>query len=87
MPTLLLLFLCSVLLGAITGYLFHFRRFGHISHPLRLPVIGVVAGITAFIIFQLLTHTTGAPLWLLPLLVIFQVWLWLGPLGPKRRAD
>ncbi|MDP3536770.1 hypothetical protein P8S55_02645 [Halomonas sp. M1] len=86
MPTLLLLLLCALLLGAATGYLFRFTKRGTTSRPSGLAYIGIIGGVTGFIIFQLLVKTTGAPLWLLPLLVVSQVWLWLGPFGPKRRA-
>lgn len=84
MASLFILLLGSALLGTAVGYLFQLKRSVYSSHPLRLPIIGLLAGLTAFILFQVLTHTTGAPLWLLPLLIILQVWLWLGPLGPKQ---
>lgn len=87
MPTLLLLFLCALLLGAATGYLFRFTSRGGASRSSGLATVGMIGGVAGFIIFQLLVNTTGAPLWLLPLLIISQVWLWLGPLGPKRRAS
>ncbi|UXZ55480.1 hypothetical protein LOS15_05470 [Halomonas sp. 7T] len=87
MPTLLFLFLCALLLGAATGYLFRFTARGATSRPSRLVCIGMLGGIVGTLIFQLLVNTTGAPLWLLPLLIVSQVWLWLGPFGPKRHAS
>ncbi|PCF97473.1 hypothetical protein CPA45_01695 [Vreelandella nigrificans] len=86
MPTLPLLFLCALLLGAATGYLFRFTSRGPCTRLSTLLIIGMLGGATGLILFQVLVYTTGAPLWLLPLLIISQVWLWLGPLGPKQRA-
>lgn len=87
MPTLLLLFFCALLLGAATGYLFRFTKRGATLRPSRLVTIGMLGGVVGTVIFQLLVNTTGAPLWLLPLLIVSQVWLWLGPFGPKRHAS
>ena len=54
-----------------------------------LRSIALLGGLTAFMIHQVLVWTVGAPTWLLPILVVLQVWLWLGPLGPKipTQAD
>lgn len=85
MPTLLLLFISALLLGATTGYLFRFAPRSAAAAPSLLLSIGMIGGVAGFMIFQLLIRTTGAPLWLLPLLIVSQVWLWLGPFGPTFK--
>lgn len=71
-------------LGAFIALLFRLAR-GSGQGPAHVySLVGLVAGFTAYIIFFLLSQTTGAPLWLLPVLILLQVWLWLGPLGPKN---
>lgn len=72
--------------GAFVGTLYRLSRRPGYQRPLLFPLVGVVAGAIGFIIYRLLLATTGAPLWLLPLLVAAQVWLWLGPLGPGARG-
>lgn len=85
MNGLLMSLAMSAAFGAFVGSLYRLsQRPGH-ERPLLFPLVGVLAGVTAFIIHQLLTMTTGAPTWLLPALVIAQVWLWLGPFGPASR--
>ncbi|MDR9440954.1 MAG: hypothetical protein RI841_15860, partial [Halomonas sp.] len=71
--------------GALIGTLCRLTRWPGRERPLLFPVVGFVAGITAFFIHLVLNWVTGAPAWWLPVLVIIQVWLWLGPLGPGRR--
>ncbi|QOR39155.1 hypothetical protein HNO52_11985 [Billgrantia diversa] len=71
--------------GAFVGLLFRVTRQPGQASAFRFTLVGLAAGITAYLIFYILTRTTGAPAWLLPLLVLLQVWLWLGPLGPKPR--
>lgn len=71
--------------GAFVGLLFRVTRQPGQASAFRFTLVGLAAGITAYLIFYLLTRTTGAPVWLLPLLVLLQVWLWLGPLGPRQR--
>ena len=73
----------SAAFGALVGTTFRLFRLPGRERPLRFPLVGLTAGITAFFLHLLLNAVTGAPAWLLPLLVILQVWLWLGPLGPK----
>lgn len=73
--------------GAIIGTLYRFSRRPGYRRPLLFPMVGLAAGIIGFVIYRLLVATTGAPLWLLPLLVVVQIWLWLGPLGPARAID
>jgi len=76
--------------GAFTGSLFRLSRRPGSERPFMFPVLGLLGGLTAFLIHQVLTWTVGAPTWLLPILVVLQVWLWLGPLGPKisrQRTD
>jgi len=72
--------------GAFVGTLYRLSRRPGYQRPLLFPLVGLVAGVIGFVIYQLLVITTGAPLWLLPLLVALQVWLWLGPFGPAARA-
>lgn len=69
--------------GAFIGMLFRVTRRPGQARAFRFTLVGLAAGLTAYLIFYVLTRTTGAPPWLLPLLVLLQVWLWLGPLGPK----
>ncbi|WP_302142651.1 hypothetical protein [Halomonas alkalicola] len=73
--------------GAFIGTLYRLSRRPGYQRPLLFPLVGLAAGIIGFVIYRLLVATTGAPLWLLPLLVVLQVWLWLGPFGPAYRAD
>ncbi|QJQ98938.1 hypothetical protein [Halomonas sp. PGE1] len=73
--------------GAFIGTLYRLSRRPGYQRPLLFPLVGLAAGIIGFVIYRLLVATTGAPLWLLPLLVVLQVWLWLGPFGPASRAD
>ncbi|WP_444999178.1 hypothetical protein [Halomonas mongoliensis] len=73
--------------GAFVGTLYRLSRRPGYRRPLLFPLVGVAAGIIGFVIYRLLAGTTGAPLWLLPLLVVVQVWLWLGPLGPAARTS
>ncbi|QEA40925.1 hypothetical protein FGL86_12245 [Pistricoccus aurantiacus] len=71
--------------GAFTGSLFRLTRRPGFERPLLFPVLGLLAGIVAYFIHQLLVAGLDAPAWLLPILVVLQVWLWLGPLGPKFK--
>ncbi|MWJ26696.1 hypothetical protein GPM19_00485 [Halomonas sp. ZH2S] len=71
--------------GAFTGSLFRLTRRPGYQRPFLFPVLGLLGGIAAFMIHYVLASVTGAPAWLLPVLVVLQVWLWLGPLGPKLR--
>lgn len=73
--------------GAFIGTLYRLSRRPGYQRPLLFPLVGLAAGIIGFVIYRLLVATTGAPLWLLPLLVVVQVWLWLGPFGPGARAE
>ncbi|WP_417329960.1 hypothetical protein [Halomonas cupida] len=80
----------AVSFGAFTGSLFRLSRRPGSERPLMFPVLGLLGGLTAFMIHRVLVWTVGAPDWLLPVLVVLQVWLWLGPLGPKmpqRRSQ
>lgn len=70
--------------GALLGSLCRLTRWPGRDRPLLFPLVGLVAGITAFFIHLVLNWVTGAPAWWLPVLVVLQVWLWLGPLGPRR---
>jgi len=89
MQDILLHLAMAAAFGAFVGSLYRLSRRPGYRRPLFFPLIGLGAGITAYLIYYVLASTTGAPPWLLPLLVILQVWLWLGPLGPKfdRRRD
>ncbi|MEQ6918098.1 hypothetical protein [Halomonas aquatica] len=89
MLDLLLPLSLSAAFGAFVGLLFRLTRLPGRERPLRFPIVGLAAGITDFFIHLVLNRVTGAPLWLLPVLVVLQVWLWLGPLGPKtdRHRD
>ena len=69
--------------GAFTGSLFRLTGRPGSQRPLMFPILGLLGGITAFMIHRVLVWTFDAPVWLLPILVVLQVWLWLGPLGPK----
>ncbi|WP_111415322.1 hypothetical protein [Billgrantia lactosivorans] len=71
--------------GAFVGLLFRVTRPPGQARAFTFSLVGLAAGVTAYLIYHVLTRTTGAPAWLLPLLVLLQVWLWLGPLGPKSR--
>lgn len=73
--------------GALVGSLCRLLRWPGRERPLLFTLVGLVAGITAFFIHLVLNRVTGAPAWWLPVLVIVQIWLWLGPLGPKRGLD
>ncbi|MBB3188954.1 hypothetical protein [Halomonas cerina] len=79
----------TVAFGAFIGTLFRLSRRPGSERPLMFPLVGMLGGLTAFVIHQLLLWLVGAPAWLLPLLVILQIWLWLGPLGPRiaRRRN
>lgn len=70
--------------GAFIGMLFRVTRRPGQARAFLFTLVGLAAGVTAYLIYYVLTRTTGAPAWLLPVLVLLQVWLWLGPLGPKR---
>ena len=72
--------------GAFLGLLFRVTRQPGRTRAFTFSLVGLAAGVTAYVIFHVLSRTTGAPAWLLPLLVLLQVWLWLGPLGPKWRG-
>jgi hypothetical protein len=85
MQEILLQLAMAATFGAFTGSLFRLSRRPGYQRPFMFPVVGLIAGITAYLIFHVLAATTGAPAWLLPLLVVLQVWLWLGPLGPKFK--
>lgn len=86
MQDLLLPLAMTGVFGAFIGTLYRLSRRPGYQRPLLFPLVGLVAGVIGFVIYQLLVITTGAPLWLLPLLVVLQVWLWLGPFGPAARA-
>ncbi|MDR5906172.1 MULTISPECIES: hypothetical protein [Halomonadaceae] len=73
----------SAAFGAFTGSLFRLSRRPGYQRPFLFPLVGLLAGITAFFIYRILLAVTGAPVWLVPLLVVLQVWLWLGPLAPR----
>jgi len=83
MLDLLLPLSLSAVFGTVVGTLFRLSHLPGRERPLRFPLVGLTAGITAFFLHLVLNAVTGAPVWLLPVLVILQVWLWLGPLGPK----
>ncbi|MGR4067977.1 hypothetical protein OCT51_12525 [Halomonas sp. LR3S48] len=85
MQEILLQLAMAAAFGAFVGLLFRVTRQPGQASAFRFTLVGLIAGITAYLIFYILTRTTGAPAWLLPLLVLLQVWLWLGPLGPKLR--
>lgn len=85
MQSLLLPLLMTAAFGAFVGTLYRLSRRPGYERPLLFPLVGLLAGVTGFIIHRVLIATTGAPLWLLPLLVVAQIWLWLGPLGPRSR--
>lgn len=77
----------SAAFGTFVGSLFRLsRRPGH-ERPMLFPLVGMIAGITALLIYQVVAWVMSAPAWLLPLLVVLQVWLWLGPLGPKMQCN
>lgn len=71
--------------GAFTGSLFRLNRRPGSDRPFLFPLVGMAAGVTAFFVFSVLTWLVNVPDWLLPVLVILQAWLWLGPLGPKFK--
>ncbi|MDX1464290.1 MAG: hypothetical protein R3215_01140 [Halomonas sp.] len=83
MLDLLLPLSLSAVFGTVVGTAFRLSRLPGRERPLRFPLVGLTAGITAFFLHLVLNAVTGAPVWLLPVLVILQVWLWLGPLGPR----
>lgn len=86
MQALILPLALAAAFGAFVGTLYRLsRRPGH-ERPLLFTIVGLIAGITAFFIHYVLVATVGAPIWLLPVLVVLQIWLWLGPLGPVSRA-
>ncbi|PMR74108.1 hypothetical protein [Billgrantia endophytica] len=85
MQDILLPLAMATTFGAFTGSLFRLTRRPGYERPFMFPVVGLIAGLTAYLIFHVLASTTGAPAWLLPVLVVLQVWLWLGPFGPKFR--
>lgn len=85
MQEILLHFAMAATFGAFTGSLFRLTRRPGYERPFMFPVVGLIAGITAYMIFYVLASTTGAPPWLLPILIVLQVWLWLGPWGPKFK--
>ncbi|PMR69817.1 hypothetical protein [Halomonas heilongjiangensis] len=83
MQQLLIPLAMAAAFGAFIGALFRLSRLPGRKRPLLFPLVGLIAGITAFFIHYVLVSTVGAPIWLLPVLVVVQIWLWLGPLGPK----
>ncbi|MBB3183221.1 hypothetical protein FHR95_000762 [Halomonas fontilapidosi] len=85
MLDLLIPLVLTTVFGALVGTLCRLMRWPGRERPLLFPLVGLVAGITAFFIHWLLNKVTGAPAWWLPLLVIAQIWLWLGPLGPMHK--
>ncbi|RDB42034.1 hypothetical protein DU490_15185 [Halomonas sp. DQ26W] len=85
MQEILLPLAMAATFGAFTGSLFRLTRRPGYERPFMFPVVGLVAGLTAYMIYHVLASVTGAPPWLLPILVVLQVWLWLGPWGPKFR--
>ncbi|MGM0535701.1 MAG: hypothetical protein ACQEUN_00990 [Pseudomonadota bacterium] len=87
MQALLLPLVMTTAFGALVGTLCRLTSWPGRERPLLFPLVGLVAGITAFFIHLLLNRVTGAPAWWLPVLVIVQLWLWLGPLGPRRGLD
>lgn len=74
----------SAAFGGLVGSLCRLTRWPGRKRPLLFPLVGLVAGITAFLVHLVLNWITGAPAWWLPVLVVLQIWLWLGPLGPSR---
>lgn len=84
MQALLLPLVMTTAFGALIGTLCRLTRWPGRDRPLLFPLVGLAAGITAFFIHLALNWVTGAPAWWLPVLVVLQVWLWLGPLGPRR---
>src|SRR5690554_8216392 len=72
--------------GAFVGTLYRLSRRPGYRRPLLFPLVGPAAGVIGFVIYRLLVGTTGAPLWLLPLLVVAQVCLWLGPFRAASRG-
>ncbi len=63
--------------GAFTGSLFRLSgKPGH-DRPFLFPLLGILAGILAFFIHQLLVWIANAPDWLLPALVVLLIWLWV----------
>ncbi|MDZ7851953.1 MAG: hypothetical protein U5L98_04705 [Halomonas sp.] len=87
MLDLLIPLLLTATFGTLIGTLCRLTRWPGRERPLLFPLVGLVAGITAFFIHLLLNRVTGAPAWWLPVLVILQIWLWLGPLGPRRKLE
>lgn len=89
MQAILLHLAMAAAFGTFVGSLFRLSRKPGSQRPMLFPLIGLAAGIAGYAIFYLLSVTTGAPAWLLPLLVVLQTWLWLGPLGPRfdRHRD
>ncbi|MGM0984055.1 MAG: hypothetical protein ACQEXG_11605 [Pseudomonadota bacterium] len=85
MLDLLIPLLLTAAFGALIGTLFRLTNWPGRERSLLFPLVGLVAGVTAFFIHLVLNRVTGAPVWWLPVLVILQIWLWLGPLGPRRR--
>ena len=83
MQTIILHITLAGAFGAFIGLLFRLARRSRQERAHVYTLVGLVAGLIAYLIFFVLAHTTGAPAWLLPLLILLQVWLWLGPLGPK----
>jgi len=83
MQTIILHISLAGAFGAFVALLFRLIRRSRQERAHVYTLVELVAGFTAYIIFFVLAQTTGAPLWLLPLLILLQVWLWLGPLGPK----
>ncbi|MCG6656180.1 hypothetical protein HOP52_00085 [Halomonas campisalis] len=87
MQEILLPMAMAATFGAFTGSLFRLSRRPGYQRPFMFPVVGLIAGFTAYLIYHVLVSVTGAPAWLLPVLVVLQVWLWLGPLGPKFKRQ
>lgn len=73
--------------GAFTGSLFRLSRRPGADRPFMFPLVGLLAGVTGFFVHSLLVWLANVPDWLLPVLVILQTWLWLGPLGPRFKHD
>jgi hypothetical protein len=72
--------------GAFIGSLFRLSKRPGYQRPLLFPLLGLFGGLTACGIYLILQSMTAVPGWVLPVLVVLQVWLWLGPLGPRFDA-
>ena len=56
----------AVSFGAFTGSLFRLSGRPGSERPLMFPVLGLLGGLTAFMIHQVLVWTVGAPTWAVP---------------------